>query len=172
MPTERPPDIAEFELDSPLTPKLIHARVRELLRNSQYEGESSSRGFLIRKVTVCHQVGHAHGPRYIYGPWIEGELESREEGTLIHLMVKVGDYLERERWKLSMAMIPWVLVAVVGTWIAFAWAKWGGLLLMLPVIIRAGFRAPKPSPEKVVNEIAPILAGEGLSIPDFARSRM
>ncbi len=172
MPTERPPDIAEFELDSPLTPKLIHARVRELLRNSQYEGESSSRGFLIRKVTVRRRVGHASGPRYIYGPWIEGELDSREEGTLIHLMVKIGDYLEHERWKHSMAMIPWVVVSAVGVWGAFRFSRWVLLLLPLLLLLRVAFREPKPSPENVVQEIAPILTGEGLSIPDFARSRM
>ncbi len=164
MPKHDPSDIAEFELDSPLTPEQIHGRVKELIRYAKFEGESSRRGFSIRKA-----IYSKHGNWL--GPWVEGELEFREEGTLIHLMVKIADYNEHKRWKHSLISLPFLVIAVVSTWIAFASHMWIALVLTIPLIFLVAFNRTELSPEEALEEISPVLTGEVPAKPSARRSQ-
>lgn len=163
MPKHDPFDIAEFELDSSRSAEEIRVQVHVLTYKSHYEGRASDRHFSIRRVVGA-------GRMKVRGPWIEGEVEPREEGSVIHLAVKVREHRESARWKVAITMVL-IVVAIAAT-VLGALPSWPLLLvgLRLAYVILTS-RRWRISPEEEVERIAPILNGDEDVARDLAAPR-
>lgn len=106
----------------------------------------------------------------VRGPWIEGEVEPREEGSVIHLAVKVREHRESARWKVAITMVL-IVVAIAAT-VLGALPSWPLLLvgLRLAYVILTS-RRWRISPEEEVERIAPILNGDEDVARDLAAPR-